>query len=987
MDKYGSVVAKHPDIWGESRLMRHRAEYEQIMETQLGGFEVRMNAALRRSDQAFLGMAFALQAAVNGEQSAPGLFGRGSTTATGSTTTTVQNLISDPSVVTGTGEDGKAMSVISRTAPFGGTQFEFGNDTLALEPTLQLDQMSRYLNHLHELRRINEGDDIADSPGYSLNLVRIPVSILPGGHTREGYGAEITVIAEPYLGEDLLPTTFRSLVTNDLVDLLSPALASIVNEPSIIARSESILKMRQEAANTNDLEKRDQLWKKANIESRQLGDGVDLQEQIHIYLPSSRSRRARLPLPPSQIAQVFGSGNLLNVAIDIRRRLGGVSAENRIIHEMDIRGYLTGEVQAAYEMLSAAEKADLWHLFAPGLATAIRQRDVQGISKRRCNFNNAIASTGGVLSEGSPYGAKCACDIDFFNPCLDVTTAMAWAVIVESALLDEKLAQDMREIGSAKGCMECAEAVGPFYGPNPHDQARYAFNEYVRCRWPIRVFALDPANQEQNITDEFSRRRELQVAIALAFAGGEIGVQTLMNYTRRLESDMATIDLNRTVVGFSHGNDTFGWRFNPRFQTPPFRGNLATFGETLFGGPSEDADLRKRQLEPGMRECTAIVVMPSFVPFMTFDVRSNWYHLTHPKQTDPSMHETMKLSRSIKSMQQLAMTCGQCAHLYRDGEVSRLLRRVDQLERELPLQTMRAQIPYENTTGGFELFSSGITDLAPELIGWYGEPGVNRNGPTTLFLMGDGFSVHETQLTAGGRPVPFKLLSRQVMQATIPPGVQFVRSEPGSQTNFEEAVDLHVATPYGVSSHLHVPVAVPNAASVNQALAFAEPVAVSMKATAKEGDNDKYTVDIEDFSLIEPGVITLNSPALLQLTDEPQIRFQLDHDGVLVGSTPSKVSGFDPRSNTFYIEGADLKSLVGSDNAPTPSGMQQQINPYIKYLVEETNLADDSTISIRARAFVITNPLRAAVEIQNPLTIRVKVDREDTKPAAAAMGN
>ena len=29
-----------------------------------------------------------------------------------------------------------------------------------------------------------------------------------------------------------------------------------------------------------------------------------------------------------------------------------------------------------------------------------------------------------------------------------------------------------------------------------------------------------------------------------------------------------TIALNRTQVGFSHGENTFGWQLYPRFQTP-----------------------------------------------------------------------------------------------------------------------------------------------------------------------------------------------------------------------------------------------------------------------------------------------------------------------------------------------------------------------------------------------------------------------------------
>src|SRR5262249_34077115 len=84
-----------------------------------------------------------------------------------------------------------------------------------------LDQMARYLDHLNQLRRTNDGDDTADAPGYGLHLVRIPVSVFPGKKTRQGYGAEVTLSIEPYLSEDLLPATYRNLVINDVIDQLA----------------------------------------------------------------------------------------------------------------------------------------------------------------------------------------------------------------------------------------------------------------------------------------------------------------------------------------------------------------------------------------------------------------------------------------------------------------------------------------------------------------------------------------------------------------------------------------------------------------------------------------------------------------------------------------------------------------------------------------------------------------------------------------------
>ena len=134
----------------------------------------------------------------------------------------------------------------------------------------------------------------------------------------------------------------------------------------------------------------------------------------------------------------------------------------------------------------------------------------------------------------------------------------------------------------------------------------------------------------------------------------------------------------------------------------------------------------------------------------------------------------------------------------------------EQLERRLPIQQTTVSVPYENTLGGFELFNSGITDLAPSLTGWYGAPGITTGGSKVgcdckdeekcdktggvpyegiadysqkkwhggnlywgrrCYLVGKNFSVHDTRVVAGGRSVPFLLLSRRIMQVTIPPNV------------------------------------------------------------------------------------------------------------------------------------------------------------------------------------------------------------------------
>ncbi|MEK6239014.1 MAG: hypothetical protein N2C14_30230, partial [Planctomycetales bacterium] len=234
LDAFGTIVTKQPDVWGEARMTKYREEYEEILEKQKGEFTFRLNGAIRRADNAFLASALALdQASQSGNRS---FFGRSPTTTTAAGDVT--NTPTDVNIFSFT--NGLTGNPLASSTPTTGVGLLSRSDNptattpnVGIEPTIHLDQLSRYMNHLHHLRRINEGGDVADAPGYALHLVRIPVSIIPGKRTRQGYGAEITVTAEPQLGEDLLPVTFRGLVIKDVIDQLGLGVTKIVNDPRI----------------------------------------------------------------------------------------------------------------------------------------------------------------------------------------------------------------------------------------------------------------------------------------------------------------------------------------------------------------------------------------------------------------------------------------------------------------------------------------------------------------------------------------------------------------------------------------------------------------------------------------------------------------------------------------------------------------------------------------------------------------------------------
>jgi hypothetical protein len=998
VDHYGSVVAKAPDVWGQNRLTRHRSEYEEQMRAQLGRFESRSSAALRRSDQAFLGMALALQSA-SGNRRRSDQVAVPEITASSNALTTIQGLI--PS----TNEDVNRADpvVITRTAPFalpaGPQGVSFGAEPLGLEPTLHLDQFSRYLNHLNQLRRINEGDDSADSPGYSLNLVRIPVSITPGDLTRKGHGAEITFIAEPILGDELLPATFRNLVINDLVDMIAPALTWAVNDPECVAWAATIL--------GGDVAGLDEPDRRQGVMAAMQALSARLPAAAPTSVPAVQTRRARLPLPFSQLADVSGIRQIAILIRDTRAAVEHEPSNRPCITFMSVRIHLLEELRAAADFLAIPAHRHVWQEL-PGwnLAALVRGRDAAQLGGVRCRFFTSVAAAQPATNAWlipAPDGAADAAvladpDLCCGQPqpavpvCRTTTAVLAWGILVESALLDQRLAEDIRESATALGrpC-PALEYAGPFYGPDPPPEARAAFAEYVRTRWPIRVFALDPAVEEQNVDETYARRRELQIAVALAAASGRLNAQALARYTRRMEMDLATVSLNRTSVGFSHGGDTFGWRFHPRMQPPPTRGTLATLGETLRGGPTTDGDLAQRQLEPGMRECSAIVVMPSFVPHVRFDAQSRWFSLVHPRAVVPDAREAVRLARSVEAIRRAGDCCQGCRG--DAAAVADLQRAVDRLARRLPTQHLTALVPHENTAGGFELFNTGISDLAPELLGWYGAAGIDPAGSTSLFLIGKGASIHDTQVIAGGRPVRFELLGDDVIRVDIPAGVQTLPAAgacppgtagvgrgglrlasaaeplptpravlasplaaadcPGFDCNRREVVAIHMATPYGVSGRLLVPVS--PRADGGGGPSFVSGCGFDLFfSTAKSSTSPTPVARVDEFYRSACDAIEIAVPASFIPPEKGELRLVLrDEDRGATAATFSFPNPFfDGSRGRYVIAGGDLRNFVGDTSRPaTDKTLRGAVKPSLDALLATGGLAaegDEVTFSLTA---------------------------------------
>jgi hypothetical protein len=940
LEQWGSVVPKTPDIWGDARLTKYRREVEEQLQKQVSTFAFGQISGVQETrDIASLESDLKI--------------GANETTPTG---------VFDP---------------IPLNLP---TEMQVTNKDVQVEQITQLDQLKRYLDHLNELRRINEGDDISDTPGYSLNLVRIPISILPGQRTREGFGAEVTLNVQPVYDELLLANTFRDLVINDVIDQIAVPVTQFINQDTKKARQ--VVKLFDLSINTEKyleqirdfvsrrphlydlgqvqaikdglgtstgfqfyeistgkiisiprdyselkqfcheialieavrsklsaaaIEKQElltagketiqrglqELWAApvASTESAspfKLGPdiasalqrvrnmpqtdpdlaqpeniqdmSVTLQtaltetskglEQVEkdlkayqekaevsekvltfadenglidfaldlnrlaltdLTVTPSNSRRSTLPYPPRHLIRNIGFEEMAAILTDIFTAFEQDVINRKIVHLTDVQSYLRDELTAAYELLAQTDLADIWleaEASQSRLARAVRLRDHSAIDTERNLFISHLSSDSGndalVTNEGAVVEFK-----DRFQVEDRSTRALAWAIFIESMLLNERLKESIR---NTLGDDQCAESM-TFYGPRPSPEACDQFSRYVSVRWPLRVFTVDPVVSEQNIDSTSQVFRQSQLLVAASFASGKVNANSATRMLRKIQRDMATIDLNRTVVGFAHGDQTFGWRFYPRFQVAPVEGNAKVlFRDLIGGGPTDEQLLRSRKIEPGMRECLAIIVMPSFVGRATIDSRSSWFRLDSPKHSALSHQETVQYSRSIETMKYHAQACVRCPDLYRDGEVSRLLSRVEQLSNQLPAQTLSFAVPTENNLGGFEILSAGTGELAPELLGWYGAPGYSTENGAHFFLAGDNFSVHETSLIAGNQVIPstaIRMLSRQILEVRLPANLPFVtdnRMNDSDEDTYAGYIDLHLATPYGVSGHLLIPV-------------------------------------------------------------------------------------------------------------------------------------------------------------------------------------
>ncbi len=223
---------------------------------------------------------------------------------------------------------------------------------LGVEPTVYLDELKRYQDHLNQLRRVNMGDDIADSSGYGLYLIRMPASIQPGECTRQGYGAVVTATMRHDFGADFLCTTYRNLVINDLVDQLAPVVFELIRSDA--PKKQAMLDSWQDLARRYD-----EVKNVPNEQTRALQHQINSGGQLTFpkSLPSSlkltRINEQSYPVPPTELDDVFLRQNLYVLAITARQSMQTVTPR-----ATDVRSFLRNELETAYDLVSQIYNRD-----------------------------------------------------------------------------------------------------------------------------------------------------------------------------------------------------------------------------------------------------------------------------------------------------------------------------------------------------------------------------------------------------------------------------------------------------------------------------------------------------------------------------------------------------------------------------------------------------------------------------------------------------
>ena len=599
------------------------------MRAQLGNFEVILSSYQRGADLAALTSGTSIGASVG-----PGGKGGPSTIPSAAALMGPTGLVANANTLIGTMSPLLLPSNLTSLA-LSNTNAKSG---IGLESTTLLDERSDFLNHLHQLRRNNSGDDRSDMPGYGLYLIRTPISVLPGDQSIMGKGASVTVQAKHNLTSDLLANTFRGVVVLDTAYQLMDAVTRgqylpISDDENCECEKAPYLSSPQppnpcaKHPAANSLDRLSTVTPKTKDGSgsnqRLQQPGPRIMNSLGSGNPASSPHASSGTTAASEVVALYGTENLNKLVCAVQ-----ADQESWFRHDPSVLSWLFSELTSAYDYMREQAHQGNYLFQADRLAKLGNLAIFRDYKNLKCERDRWLQELAKQRNEPTS-------DCNILQHRVRPVDILAFALAVQSVVVDRQLKFDMQVICQRKGCEIGDPYQYCFFNLWPDDDAKHAFNKYVECKWPIHVFSLDPVVEQQNQLDLFSQRTELQLALATAVSSGQVSFQNATSYARRIERDLAAINLNRTAIGFGAGEATYGWRFYPRYQAPPTQSNPRRILSTLVNnGPSMDYTLNKLRLEPGLRECYALVLVPNFAPQIKLTTITNWFDLKtcHPDQ-------------------------------------------------------------------------------------------------------------------------------------------------------------------------------------------------------------------------------------------------------------------------------------------------------------------------------------------------------------------
>ena len=152
------------------------------------------------------------------------------------------------------------------------------------------------------------------------------------------------------------------------------------------------------------------------------------------------------------------------------------------------------------------------------------QRNYKRLIQEREKFLKELVAWRNGYAPGT-YPGTWDRDSTLWKRQLNATDVLTFLLLIQFYAVDRYLKDDMKIVATQQNipCGDVEQFV--FYDFHPAAPSQAAFKDYVASKWPLKVYSVDPVLDQQNILDAFSRRSELQLALAVSVAAGKINIK------------------------------------------------------------------------------------------------------------------------------------------------------------------------------------------------------------------------------------------------------------------------------------------------------------------------------------------------------------------------------------------------------------------------------------------------------------------------------